>query len=231
MEWTGQWDHSTRRIPGSLSVAVGPSPAVFILDDDPQLRSTLSEWLVTAGYEVRAFGSPQDFLSESHSDAPGCLLLDIRMPGLSGLDLQRAIARLSSQRPIVVLSGHADVQTCVDVMKAGAVNFLTKPFDRERLLLAIEEALSIDAAERSARLSRRSAEQSLATLSPRERQVLEHIVCGRLNKQIAADLGTVEKTIKVHRARVMRKMRTRSLAGLVQLASQAGITAASARQP
>jgi len=200
---------------------------VFIVDDAREVRMALSRVLGAAGYEVRAFESAERFLEEQDSEMPGCLLLDICMPGMSGLDVQRALAGSERGRPIVFLTGYGDIQTSVHAMKVGAVDFLTKPIDTIRLFAAVEQALKVDDAARRERGVCRAIEERLETLTPRERQVMEQVISGRLNKQIAAHLGIGEKTVKVHRARVMSKMEVRSVAELVQLAAKVGM----AREP
>jgi FixJ family two-component response regulator len=191
---------------------------VFVVDDAREVRTGLSRVLRAAGYQVRSFESAECFLAEQDWEAPGCLLLDICMPGMSGLDVQRSLVGSTRERPIVFLTGRGDIQTSVHAMKVGAVDFLTKPIDDARLFAAVDQALQIDLMARNVRATRRVIEKRLETLTPRERQVLEHVIRGRLNKQIAADLGIGEKTVKVHRARVMSKMDVRSVAELVQLA-------------
>ncbi len=196
---------------------------VFIVDDAREVRAALSRVLGAAGYEVRAFESAERFLNEQDSEMPGCLLLDICMPGMSGLDVQRALAGSERGRPIVFLTGHGDIQTSVHAMKVGAVDFLTKPIDTTRLFAAVEQALHVDDASRRERGICRAIGARVETLTPRERQVMEQVISGRLNKQIAAQLGIGEKTVKVHRARVMSKMEVRSVAELVQLAAKVGM--------
>ena len=205
-----------------MSVSAG---TLYIVDDDAQARAALARLLRAAGYQTRTFGSASEFL-EAHADlqhAPGCLVLDLAMPEMSGLELQQALCRAGCRRPIVFLSGKGDISKSVRAMKGGAVNFLTKPVDAPELFAAVEEALTIDAAERSAWVARHGVVERIATLTPRERQVLGQLVSGKINKQIAAALGTAEKTVKVHRSRVMRKMHAGSIVELVKLASLVGI--------
>jgi FixJ family two-component response regulator len=205
-----------------------PAPTVYLVDDDPDLLKALQRLLQSAGLKAEAFGSAQDFLRDHDRHAPGCLVLDLSMPGLDGLALQRELEQQGSPLPIVFLSGRGDIPATVQAMKHGATDFLTKPVDDTALLAAIEEALATDRQRRQGRAERDRIAASLAALTGRERQVLEQVVAGRLNKQIAAELGTVEKTIKFHRANLMRKLGVRSVADLVKLAERAGIAVAPA---
>jgi FixJ family two-component response regulator len=197
---------------------------VFVIDDAAEVRIALSRLLTSVGYRVRLFDSARAFLDLKDDETPGCLLLDISMPGLTGLDLQRELAGTKYLRPIIFLTGYGDVHTSVHAMKAGAVDFLTKPIDDEQLFAAIDRGLRLDHEERETREFNTMIERRLEALTPRERQVMEQVVFGRLNKQIAAELGTGEKTVKVHRARVMTKMGARSVAELVQLAARIGVS-------
>jgi FixJ family two-component response regulator len=199
---------------------------VFVVDDDPGVRKALARLLRATGFEARCFSSPADFLMEHDPSQPGCLLLDLAFPGVNGLELQEALAASGCQRPIVFISGHGDVPQSVQAMKAGAVDFLEKPLQDEELLAAVRQAIERDLSDRRDRAQRESITKRIATLTQREIEVLEHIVSGQLNKQIAADLGTVEKTIKVHRARVMAKMGVDSVAELVRATERVGITPA-----
>jgi FixJ family two-component response regulator len=211
------------------------SSTVFIVDDDLRVLRALTRLLRTEGLEVRSFASPQAFLEEHDAAVPGCAVFDLAMPGLDGLNLQQTLAGRGSARPIVFLSGRGDVPASVKAMKAGAVDFLTKPVNGRDLLAAIRRANDIDLRLRGEQAELQGILQRVATLTPREREVLQHVVAGQLNKQIAADLGTVEKTIKVHRSRVMDKMGTRSIAELVRMTQRAGFdvgqAAAGARHP
>jgi FixJ family two-component response regulator len=197
---------------------------LYIVDDEPEVRRALARLLRAAGYTTRSFGSASEFLVSGEARlSAGCIILDLAMPGLNGLELQECLAAYGCHRPIIFLTGNGDISKTVRAMKAGAVNFLTKPVDDRELLAAVEEALRVDAAERAAWSTRHSVSERLSTLTRRERQVFEQVVAGRLNKQIAAELGIVEKTIKVHRARVMRKMHAGSIVELVHLASVVGV--------
>lgn len=196
---------------------------VFVVDDDPGVLRALTRLLRADGLEALSFASPKAFLEQHDATTPGCVVLDIAMPGLNGLELQQALMKLGAPRPIVFLSGRGDIPTSVQAMKAGAVDFLTKPVNGKTLLAAVRKANDLDSRARQAQSEQRAVARRLATLTPREHEVLQHVIAGQLNKQIAADLGTVEKTIKVHRARVMEKMGIRSVAELVRMADQAGI--------
>lgn len=202
----------------------GAEPTVFVVDDSREICTALSRMLAAAGYKVRTFESAERFFGEYDSETPGCLLLDICMPGMSGLDVQRTLGLSTPRRPIVFLSGYADVQTGVHVMKVGAIDCLTKPVDSSHLLAAIDQALQVDRTARHERAIRLLIERRFETLTRREQQVLDQVILGRLNKQIAADLGIGEKTVKVHRARVMSKTKVRSVAELVHLAARVGVS-------
>lgn len=199
------------------------SATIFIVDDDPDVCRSLARLLRSDGYETRVFRSSVEFLAAHDPQPPGCIILDIGMPQYDGLEVQAMLRSSGCPHPIIFLTANGSIPCTVAAIRAGAVNFLTKPFEEKRLFGAVEEALQINAVQRQSSLMRRAITERLATLTPRERQVMEHVVRGRLNKQIAADLGTVEKTIKVHRGRVMQKMGARSLAELVQLAGSVGM--------
>jgi FixJ family two-component response regulator len=190
---------------------------VRVVDDDAAVLKSLDRLLRSAGFAVRTFPSSQDFLDQQDADAPGCVLLDLSMPGLDGLEVQQALAGTGDHCPIVFISGHGDIPQTVRAIRAGAVDFLTKPFDKTQLLAAVRSAIEKDRAGRAARAERVSVGARIAALTPREREVMAHVVAGRLNKQIAAELGIAEKTVKVHRASVMKKMGVGSLAALVWL--------------
>jgi FixJ family two-component response regulator len=194
-----------------------------VVDDDPSVLRALCRLFLAAGLEPRAFPSPAGFLQAHDPATPGCLVLDVALPGLDGLEVQKALSVSECTRPIVFITGRGDIPTTVRAMKGGAVDFLTKPVNDRDLLAAVRNAIEIDRAARAAQVEVDAMRQRLASLTPREREVLVHVVAGRLNKQIAADLGTVEKTIKVHRARIMEKMAVRSLADLVRVAERLGL--------
>ena len=198
------------------------SPIVFVVDDDPDVLKSLARVLRSAGLAVTTFSSPSDFLEQHDPRVAGCLVLDVAMPGLNGLELQQALTAKGSAIPIIFLTGRGDIPMSVQAMKGGAVDFLTKPIHDEDLLKAVHTALEKDRIERQSRAELDEIQQRLATLTPREREVLMHVASGQLNKQIANDLGTVEKTIKVHRARVMEKMKVNSVAELVRLTERLG---------
>ena len=198
---------------------------VFVVDDDPEVLTGLSRLLRSAGWQAATYGSPEEFLSRYDAAAPGCLVLDVAMPGVDGLELQQRLANADCPLPIVFLTGHGDVQTSVRAMRAGALNFLTKPVNEDELLAAVGEAVDKDRFARRAQADIAVVRDRLGTLTPREREVLDHVVAGKLNKQIAGQLGTVEKTVKVHRAHVMEKMGARSLAELARMAERLGIGA------
>ena len=197
---------------------------VFLVDDDASVRRALARLIKAAGYQLQTFASAREFLdSNLHNDGPACLVLDIRMPGLSGMDLQRELQTANTTLPIIFITGYGDIPMSVKAMKQGAVDFLPKPVRDADLLRAIEQALARAVRERAYREELEDIRNRLEKLTAREREVMSLVVRGFLNKQIAVELGTVEKTIKVHRARVMQKMQVNSVAELVRVVERAGI--------
>jgi FixJ family two-component response regulator len=207
-------------------VIVSVAPVVFVVDDDASVRKSLARLVKTAGYEAEAFTSVRDFLARPPYDGPCCLVLDVRMPGLTGLDLQEALRATGQRLSIVFITGHGDVRASVKAMKGGAVDFLTKPLDEGTLLAAIQQAVARTLEERREQARVTEVRSHITTLTPREAEVFALVVTGMLNKQIGSALGIAEKTVKVHRARVMEKMRAGSLAELVRLAGAGGVIAA-----
>lgn len=199
------------------------APVVFVVDDDPSVRKSLSRLVASAGYRVETFASAREFLDRERYAGACCLVLDVRMPGLTGLGLQQALAGAGHRMSIVFITGHGDVGTSVRAMKGGAVDFLSKPFDGKELLEAIERALAKDVHDRRDEARVSELQERARTLTPREAGVFALVVTGMLNKQVAAELGIAEKTVKVHRARVMEKMRAGSVAELVRLADRLGV--------
>jgi FixJ family two-component response regulator len=199
---------------------VGERAIVFVVDDDPSMRGALEDLVSTVGLEVRAFAAPQEFLQSKPSDALGCLVLDVRLPGMSGLTFQKELAKESPALPVIFITGHGDIPMSVRAMKAGAVEFLTKPFHDQDLLDAIHTAIERDRKRRREAVRIAELRERFATLSERERQIMTLVVIGRANKQIAAELTLSEMTVKVHRGQVMRKMHAGSLPELVRMADR-----------
>lgn len=197
-----------------------PRRTVYVVDDDAAVRKSVGRLLRTAGYQVEAFASADDFLAHLPSSEPGCLLLDLMMPGRNGLDLQEALAAARKSIPIVFVTGHGDVTTSVRAMKGGAVDFLTKPYSAEDLLEAVARAMAKEKRERREQAQLAELERRARTLTPREAEVFHLVARGLLNKQVAAELGISEKTVKVHRARVMDKLSADSMADLVRMAGR-----------
>jgi len=202
---------------------VNAAGTVFLVDDEPELRQALARLLKAEGLDVEGFGSALEFLSRVTEQTTGCLLLDLAMPGLDGLELQERVAATGAKLGIVFLTGHGDIPTSVRAVKAGALDFLTKPVRRDDLLRAVRAALAHANEQAAAAAAMADLRGRHAQLTPREREVFAHVIAGKLNKVIAADLGTTEQTIKVHRARVMEKLAVDSVAGLVRAAQQLGV--------
>jgi RNA polymerase sigma factor (sigma-70 family) len=201
-----------------------PAAMVFVVDDDASVRRAIMRLVASVGLHVEAFGSAQEFLQANRPDAPACLVLDIRLPGISGLDFQRELAEANIVVPIVFITAHGDIPMTVRAMKAGAIEFLTKPFRDQDLLDAIQLGLERDRERRQQESAVAMLRDRLESLTPREREVLPLLVSGLLNKQIAAEIGTSEATVKVHRSQLMRKMGADSLADLVRMAERIGIS-------
>jgi FixJ family two-component response regulator len=195
-------------------------PTVFIVDDDADVRESLQELLESVGLHSKSFGTAQEFLASPRSDGPSCLILDVRLPGISGLDLQQELKRGKVSIPIIFLSAHADVPMSVRAMKSGAVEFLTKPFRQQDLLDAVQRSLTRDRVVREKQRDTAELRQRYTTLSVREREVMTLVVSGMLNKQIAGELGASEATVKMHRSQVMKKMQAKSLPELVRMADK-----------
>jgi len=199
---------------------------VYLVDDDQRVLKALSLLLHARGYDARPFSSSRRFLAQHDATIPGCAILDLSIPDLDGLQLQKALAAGAVKRPIIFLTGKGDIPVSVRAMKAGAIDFLTKPVRKNDLFEAISRAEQVDTQSRLASVELAAVKARIAILTPRELEVLSHVVAGRMNKQIAGDLGTVEKTIKVHRGRMMKKLGVRTVADLVRLAEKAGIATA-----
>jgi FixJ family two-component response regulator len=195
---------------------------VFVIDDDPSMRAALEDLVGSVGLGVRPFASPEEFLASKRPDAPGCLVLDVRLPGMSGLTFQKELARVGVDLPVIFITGHGDIPMSVRAMKAGAVEFLTKPFHDQDLLDAIHAALERDRERRREAVLVAELRERYANLTDRERQIMRLVAIGRANKQIAAELNLSEMTVKVHRGQVMRKMHAGSLPELVRMADRLG---------
>jgi FixJ family two-component response regulator len=200
-------------------------PVVLIVDDDPSFRTFLARLVGTVGLQAAPFASAEEFLHAARPDSPACLVLDVQMPGLSGLDLQRELGRAGLGLPIVFITGHGDIPMSVQAMKAGAVGFLTKPFRNQDLLDAVREAINLDREARRRQAEMADVRGCYHSLTAREHEVFALVVTGLLNKQIAGELGTSERTIKAHRSQVMQKMRAESVADLVRMADKLGVAA------
>jgi FixJ family two-component response regulator len=196
------------------------SPIVFVIDDDVSFRRSTERLIQSMGFQVKSFAAAAEFLSSGRTDVPSCMVLDVRLPGLGGLDLQRELSESGIEIPIIFITGHGDIPMSVQAMKAGAVEFLTKPFREQDLLDAIRQAIKRDGVMTAQRVKRADLRALYHSLTPREREVMAKVVLGLLNKQIAGVLGMTEKTVKFHRGHIMRKMKAQSLADLVRMADQ-----------
>jgi len=196
---------------------------VFVVDDDPSVLKALGRLVRSAGLEVELFASPEDFLNRYDQNVPGCLILDVAMPNITGLEMHQTLIEKGSELPVIFLTGHGDIPMSVRAIKQGAIDFFTKPLNDNELISAIQNAQEKDELARNARAQLNELQQRLASLTPRELEVLSHVVSGKRNKQIADDLGIVEKTIKVHRSNLMEKLKVQSLADLVKLSEKLGV--------
>ncbi|MFG1424929.1 response regulator transcription factor [Roseixanthobacter glucoisosaccharinicivorans] len=210
--------------PASSASAPSSEPLVIVIDDDADLRSALSSLFRSVGLRVELFGSAAELLAAKLPDVPRCLVLDIRLPGVSGLDFQAQLAKSATDMPIIFMTGHGDIPMSVRAMKAGAVDFLTKPFRDQDMLDAVTTAIDADRARREAHKAVSAVEQSYATLTAREKQIMALVTSGLMNKQVAAEVGLSEITVKIHRGHVMRKMEAKSLADLVRMAQTLGLS-------
>jgi FixJ family two-component response regulator len=220
------WSNTFRIVPYGMAtfIMIDQSPVVYVIDDDASVRDGLDDLLRSVGLTVKTFGSTRDFLSGVRPDAPGCIVLDVRLPGTSGLEFQRSLMSSGVHLPIIFISGHGDIPMSVQAMKSGAVEFLTKPLHEQALLDAIQAAVERDRAQRDDAKVVAELRQRFDSLTSREQEVLTLVVAGRMNKQIAGDLELSENTVKVHRSQITRKMRARSLVDLVRIADRLGLS-------
>jgi FixJ family two-component response regulator len=199
-------------------------PVVFVIDDDRLVRDSITDLLLSVGLRAETFGSAHEFLGSKRADAPGCIVLDLRLPGSSGLEFQRTLAESGIELPVIFISGHGDISTSVRALKSGAIEFLTKPLREQELLDAVQAGIERDRTRRQQAKLVAELRKRFVSLTPREQEVLAQVVTGRLNKQIAGQLGVSEMTVKVHRSQMMRKMRAKSLVDLVRMADQLGVS-------
>jgi FixJ family two-component response regulator len=205
---------------------ISDSPTIFVIDDDASVRKSLSRLLESMGFTAETFGSAEEFLERGHFEGIGCIVLDVAMPGLNGLELQDRLNKSEYTMPVIFITGHGDIPMSVTAMKKGAVDFLAKPFDDEGLLDAVRTAVEKDRKSHEARIEMRDIRKRIDRLTPRETQILRYVISGMLNKQIAFHLNIAEKTVKIHRANIMEKLHVTSVADLVRLAGKAGIESA-----
>jgi len=208
-----------------------PASIVFVVDDDPSVRRAIKRLVESVGLHVELFGSATEFINSSHPEVASCLVLDIRLPGISGLDFQRELVQAKNDIPMIFITAHGDIPMTVRAMKAGAVEFLTKPFRDQDLLDAIQVGLERDRVRRQRQAENAMLRERLESLTPREREILPLVVSGRLNKQVAAVIGATEATVKVHRSQLMRKMGASSLADLVRMSEKMGIAVPETHRP
>jgi FixJ family two-component response regulator len=201
----------------------GPNPTIFVIDNDASMRRALTYLLQSAGYNVETHSSAEEFLRREHYDGVGCIILDVQMPGLSGMDLQERLMRSDYRMPIIFLTGHGELSMGVQAMKKGAIDFLSKPCDDEQLLEAIHSAIEKDTQARGSYKEEQEIRRRIDLLTSRENEILRYVIAGMLNKQIAAKLGIAESTVKIHRGRIMEKLCTESVADLVRLVGKAGV--------
>ncbi|MCU0791411.1 MAG: response regulator [Opitutaceae bacterium] len=200
-----------------------PAPTVYVVDDDVSFLTAVARLLRAGGYAVKLYSSADAFVKDPPPEPVGCVIVDLHMPGMDGMELQEVLARSSSPLPVIFLTGHGDIATSVHAMRKGAEDFLTKPVNREKLFEAVQRALVRNALQRAAGARDRELRALYETLTPREREVMTHVVAGRLNKQIAADIDAAERTVKAHRASIMAKLRVQSVADLVRLSQSLGL--------
>jgi FixJ family two-component response regulator len=204
-------------------IMLDPQPTVFVIDDDASMRRALTYLFQSAGYKVETHSSAEKFLKRKHYDGVGCIVLDVRMPGLSGMELQEKLMGSDYRMPIIFLTGHGEVSMGVDAMKKGAIDFLTKPCDDEQLLAAVDSAIEKDKQARGSYKEKQEIRGRIELLTPRENEILRYVISGMLNKQTAAKLGIAEQTVKIHRGRIMEKLGAESVADLVRLVGKTGI--------
>jgi FixJ family two-component response regulator len=215
----------------TVAVARTDQPVVFVIDDDASVREALEDLLRSVGLGVQSFVSTQEFLQSKRPDAPGCIVLDVRLPGPSGLEFQRTLTKSGSRLPVIFISGHGDISMSVQAIKAGAIDFLTKPLHEQKLLDAIQTAIERDRARRAEEKDLVQLQERFETLTPREKEVMMIVITGRPNKQIAAELKLSEMTVKIHRSQLMRKMRAKSLVELVRMADSLKVSSRHSQAP